>query len=59
MVTGEGEGTATGPVKSANPAILTGTKTATPVTEVPQSVSVVSAETLAATNAAKLDGALA
>lgn len=54
-----GEGSATGPVTSANPATLTGTKTATPVTEIPQSVSVVSAQTLAATNASKLDGALA
>ncbi|WP_426034990.1 TonB-dependent receptor domain-containing protein [Cypionkella sp. TWP1-2-1b2] len=59
VVTGQREGTATGPVNSANPATLTGTKSATPISEVPQSVSVVSAETLAATNAAKLDGALA
>ncbi|MDZ4309061.1 MAG: TonB-dependent siderophore receptor [Cypionkella sp.] len=58
VVTGEGEGSATGPVTSNNPATLTGSKTATPVTEVPQSVSVVSSETLKASNVAKLDGAL-
>ncbi|MEO5614914.1 MAG: TonB-dependent receptor plug domain-containing protein [Cypionkella sp.] len=56
VVAGTGEGTATGQVKSANPATLTGTKTATPITEVPQSVSVISAETLAATNAATATG---
>ncbi len=43
----------------ANPFTLTGVKTATPITEVPQSVSVVSAEQVAATNAAKVDEALA
>ncbi|GLS85961.1 ligand-gated channel [Cypionkella aquatica] len=59
VVTGAGTGSATGPVTGTNPATLTGTKTATPVTEVPQSVSVVSTETLKTTNVAKLDGALA
>jgi iron complex outermembrane receptor protein len=58
-ITVTGEGSATGPVNGSNPATLTGMKTGTPLTEVPQSVSVVPAETLAATNAAKLDGALA
>ncbi|WP_210528705.1 TonB-dependent siderophore receptor [Rubellimicrobium arenae] len=43
----------------ANPFTLTGVKTATPITEVPQSVSVVSAEQVAATNAAKVDEVLA
>ncbi|MBP1806869.1 TonB-dependent siderophore receptor [Rubellimicrobium aerolatum] len=43
----------------ANPFTLTGVKTPTPITEVPQSVSVVSAEQVAATNAAKVDEALA
>ena len=42
----------------ANPFTLTGIKTPTPITEVPQSVSVVSAEQVAATNAAKIDEAL-
>ena len=52
-------GSATGPVTSANPATLTGTKTATPITDIPQSVSVVSNAALVAQNAGKLDGALA
>jgi len=43
----------------ANPFTLTGVKTPTPITEVPQSVSVVSAEQVAAANAAKIDEALA
>ena len=42
----------------ADPFTLTGVKTATPITEVPQSVSVVSAEEIAETNAAKVDEAL-
>lgn len=49
----------TGPVSGTNPATLTGAKTATPVTEVPQSVSVISNEALATTNARKVDEALA
>lgn len=43
---------------NANPLTLTGVRTATPLTEVPQSVSVVSAEDIAETNATKLDEAL-
>ena len=42
----------------ADPLTLTGLKTAVPITEVPQSVSVVSAEEIAAENAPKLDYAL-
>lgn len=44
--------------ETTNPFTLTGVKTATPITEVPQSVSVVSREDLAETNAGKLDDAL-
>ncbi|GHC60322.1 TonB-dependent siderophore receptor [Neogemmobacter tilapiae] len=58
-ITVTGGGSATGPVTTADTATLTGLKSATPISEVPQSVSVVPAATLAATNAAKLDGALA
>ncbi|TNC60472.1 TonB-dependent siderophore receptor [Rubellimicrobium roseum] len=43
---------------AADPFTLTGIKSATPITEVPQSVSVVGAEEIAETNAAKVDEAL-
>lgn len=49
----------TGPAIGANPMTLTGAKTATPVTEVPQSVAVIPSETLRQGNISKLDGALA
>lgn len=52
------EGDATGPVTGANPHTLTGSKAAIPVSEVPQSVSVISSSRLKATNVNKLDGAL-
>ncbi len=54
----QGAGTATGPVQDANPVTLTGAKSATPVTEVPQSVTVIGADRLKALNIAKLDAAL-
>ena len=47
------------PVEGANPATATGSKMAVPVTEIPQSVSVIGAATLAAENVTKVDGALA
>ncbi len=51
--------TGLGPVGgAANPATQAGAKTATPVTEVPQSVSVVGSEDLRAANVSKLDEAL-
>lgn len=54
----EGE-SGTGPVGGiANPATQAGAKTATPVTEIPQSVSVVGSEELQAANISKLDEAL-
>ncbi|NIY73317.1 TonB-dependent siderophore receptor [Marivivens donghaensis] len=49
----------TGPAEGANPATLSGTKTAAPLTEVPQSVSVVGSDTLIQQNARKVDEALA
>ncbi|TMV72420.1 TonB-dependent siderophore receptor, partial [Thioclava sp. BHET1] len=48
----------TGPVKSANAVTLTGSKTAIPITEIPQSVTVVSHKELQSGNYQKLDAAL-
>lgn len=55
----DGSASGSGPVEGANPATATGSKMAVPVTEVPQSVSVIGAATLAAENVTKVDGALA
>jgi len=53
-----GDDTGTGPVAGkANPATQAGSKTATPVTEIPQSVSVIGAEVLQARNLSKIDEA--
>ncbi|MFD1911997.1 TonB-dependent siderophore receptor [Halodurantibacterium flavum] len=50
------EGTGTGPVAGqTNPATQAGSKTATPLTEIPQSVTVIGSERIAAQNAAKID----
>ncbi|WP_018632529.1 TonB-dependent siderophore receptor [Neomegalonema perideroedes] len=58
-ITLEGRADPAGPVRSADPETLTGSKTAALVTEIPQSVSVISAQDLKTANANKLDGALA
>ncbi|WP_158243126.1 TonB-dependent siderophore receptor [Acidimangrovimonas sediminis] len=57
-ITVKGAGDGTGPVTSADPVTATGSANPMPVTEIPQSVSVVSDATLKASNADKLDGAL-
>lgn len=54
-ITVRGEASATGPVTSANPNTLTGSKTSIPLTEVPQSVSVIGAQEIETTNATKID----
>lgn len=54
----EGESGTGAVAGAANPATLAGSKTATPITEIPQSVSVIGAETLQAANVAKIDEAL-
>ncbi|PZR00113.1 MAG: TonB-dependent siderophore receptor [Cereibacter sphaeroides] len=53
-----GGGSATGPVTSADPNTLTGSKTSTPITEIPQSVSVIGDQEIQQTNARKIDGVL-
>ena len=55
----DGSASGSAPVEGANPATATGSKMAVPVTEIPQSVSVIGAATLAAENVTKVDGALA
>lgn len=55
-ITLEGRAESAGPVRSADPETLTGSKTAALVTEIPQSVSVISAQDLKTANANKLDG---
>ena len=55
----DGSASGSAPVEGVNPATATGSKMAVPVTEIPQSVSVIGAATLAAENVTKVDGALA
>lgn len=55
----DGSGDATGPVgDQTNPATTTGSKIAAKITEIPQSVSVIGSETIAAGNINKVDAAL-
>lgn len=59
VVEGTANDTGTGPVAGkANPATQAGAKTATPVSEIPQSVSVIGAEAIRAGNLSKIDEAL-
>ncbi len=54
------ETSGTGPVENAvNPLTLAGAKTATPLTEIPQSIAVIGRDEIAKTNARKVDEALA